>query len=299
LLPFGNYTKLYSQGHSANSRDSPAIQKILDSLGIKLLQKEILSKDSRGLLKNIMTKWLPLSKAALASIAIHLPSPSEAQAAKIDNVLQLKSSSPEGDLILQSMRECNGSSNAPLTIFVSKMFGIHPKDLPNTNFIEDQDSQILIGFARIYSGIVRKNQQLYVLGPKYSPKEPSLHSCQVTIGRLFIMMGKDLQEVDHVSAGNVFAIEGLQGSVLKNATLADSLMCPSLGSLNTDAPPIVHVALEPVDPRMLFSYRRPQCSGQGTRFAKPCRPCPDGPPARKRRKYHLLRRRVTFGSICH
>jgi len=34
---------------------------------------------------------------------------------------------------------------------------------------DDKDGQVFVGFARVYSGTVRKGQKLYVLGPKHDP----------------------------------------------------------------------------------------------------------------------------------
>ena len=34
---------------------------------------------------------------------------------------------------------------------------------------EEEENQVFIAFARVFSGTLRKGQQLYVLGPKYNP----------------------------------------------------------------------------------------------------------------------------------
>lgn len=36
---------------------------------------------------------------------------------------------------------------------------------------EEQQRETFIAFARIYSGVVRKGQKVFVLGPKYDPAQ--------------------------------------------------------------------------------------------------------------------------------
>ena len=42
-------------------------------------------------------------------------------------------------------------------------------DKPTDEVAENNEDNIFIAFARIYSGTVRKGQKLYVLGPKHDP----------------------------------------------------------------------------------------------------------------------------------
>ncbi|KAI9328779.1 hypothetical protein BDR26DRAFT_873524 [Obelidium mucronatum] len=93
---------------------------------------------------------------------------------------------------------------------------------------EPAEEETLIGFARCYSG-----NYLY-------------HS-EVTITKLYMLMGRELQELEEVPAGNVFGIGGLDGHVLKTGTLSSSPNVRSFGGVNNDAP-ILRVALEPYNP---------------------------------------------------
>ncbi|KAJ3116862.1 Cytoplasmic GTPase/eEF2-like protein (ribosomal biogenesis) [Physocladia obscura] len=116
--------------------------------------------------------------------------------------------------------------------------------------VEEKDklvSETLIGFARCYSGTVKIGQKLHVLGPKYHPSKPQLFRTEFTVAKLYMMMGRELQELDEVPAGNVFGIGGLEGHVLKSGTLSSSTHVRSFGSVNGDAP-ILRVALEPSNP---------------------------------------------------
>ncbi|KAI9155923.1 Cytoplasmic GTPase/eEF2-like protein (ribosomal biogenesis) [Blastocladiella emersonii ATCC 22665] len=112
--------------------------------------------------------------------------------------------------------------------------------------------EVMIGMARLYSGRLRRGDTLYVLGPKYDPSlgldQP--HVTRIAVDALYILMGRDVEELGEVGAGNLFGIGGadLERAVLKSATLSSTLACPSLAALESHAAPIVRVAVEPRNP---------------------------------------------------
>ncbi|KZT11987.1 translation elongation factor 2 [Laetiporus sulphureus 93-53] len=131
------------------------------------------------------------------------------------------------------------------------------------------DDETLLGFARIYSGTIRTGVTTCCVLPKYNsalgPTHPwnAPHVVTAQVEALYIMMGRELVPVDCVQAGNVFAIQGLEGKVWRSATLCapnergvgvdadlsllkDCLL--NLGGVNRYAAPIVRVALEPEIP---------------------------------------------------
>lgn len=89
----------------------------------------------------------------------------------------------------------------------------------------DENEESLLGFSRLYSGMMKAGQTLYAVLPKYNTKLPPSHSrnkrfiTPVKIDNLYMMMGKELVMVDQVPAGNVFAVGGLEGKILRNGTL--------------------------------------------------------------------------------
>lgn len=117
-----------------------------------------------------------------------------------------------------------------------------------------------LAFSRVFSGTLRKGQVLHVLHPRYDPSlvsEPLLlatpstqplppHVSTATIQSLYLLMGRDVLEVESVAPGNIVGIGGLQDIVVKSAALSSTLACTSFRSLNSVAFPIVHVALEAV-----------------------------------------------------
>ncbi|KAJ3347471.1 Cytoplasmic GTPase/eEF2-like protein (ribosomal biogenesis) [Entophlyctis luteolus] len=120
-------------------------------------------------------------------------------------------------------------------------------DSGSENAQSTNEPEILIGFARCYSGTIRIGQKLHVLGPKYHPSKPRLHHSEFTVSKLYMMMGRELFEIEEVPAGNVFGIGGLDGHVLKSATLSSSLNVRNFGKVHGEAP-ILRVALEPMNP---------------------------------------------------
>jgi len=118
---------------------------------------------------------------------------------------------------------------------------------------EKDDPEHLIGFARLYSGTLTVGDEVYVLPPKYTPANPhaSPQPKKVTITGLYLLMGRSLETLNSVPAGNVVGIAGLEGAILKSGTICSRLEgSPNLSStsaISTNAP-IVRVALEPTFP---------------------------------------------------
>jgi ribosome assembly protein 1 len=90
---------------------------------------------------------------------------------------------------------------------------------------EAVDTEIILGFARLYSGTITTGVSVYGVLPKYNaslgPTHPrnAKHIVSVVVEGLYVMMGRELVVVDNVRAGNIFAIKGLEGKVWRSATL--------------------------------------------------------------------------------
>lgn len=117
--------------------------------------------------------------------------------------------------------------------------------------VEEDDSEHLIGFARIYSGTLSVGDSIYVLPPKFTPAnaynapEPQ----KVVVQALYLLMGRGLEPLTSVPAGVVFGIGGLDGHVLKSGTICSQLEGGvNLAGVSMGSQPIVRVALEPVSP---------------------------------------------------
>ena len=121
---------------------------------------------------------------------------------------------------------------------------------------EDEDA--LLGFARIYSGNIQVGSRVRCVLPKYNnhlpPTHPrnTSHTTTVVVEGLYTMMGKDLVRVDSVPAGNVFAIRGLEGKVMRSATICapnhQGLISGEAGEGNTEYVLNLGGVLRPVTP---------------------------------------------------
>ncbi|TFK40717.1 P-loop containing nucleoside triphosphate hydrolase protein [Crucibulum laeve] len=300
------------------------VTKIVTALNLKIPPRDLKSKDTRSLLSAIFTQWLSLSTCIIQAAIDIVPAPCVAQAIRIPKMLypDLRETTiaPKNKLE-EDLFASKSESGACVTAYVSKMFAVSAKDLPEnkkkpitsedmrakarearaarlaeqesaeagapamSSGIEytpgastpaeekpeaaDGDVEVILGFARLYSGTIRTGMTIYAVLPKYDiAREPtSLHNSKLliktTVEGLYVMMGRELVAVDCVRAGNIFAIKGLEGHVWRSATLCapgevgigenpDPVKLKycliNLGAVNRAAPPIVRVALEPVLP---------------------------------------------------
>ncbi|KAI8141466.1 P-loop containing nucleoside triphosphate hydrolase protein [Fennellomyces sp. T-0311] len=284
-------------------------EKIVASLNIKVLPRDLRSRDTQTLLAAIFSQWLPLSTCVLLAIIGQLPPPVDAQRIRIPKMLypdiQQNDNEPlkPTNKVEKALYACDASDDAPLVAYVSKMFAVPADLLPENRRKQmtaeemrergkrqralraaleasNQDNGIpldpdmlaelqaeearekeeeeekkkrvagerIIGFARLYSGTIRVGQKLYVLGPKYDPRHPDQHCSEITVESLYLIMGRELESLPQVAAGNVFGIGGLEGHILKNGTLVSSKDdVVNMAGVRMEAAPIVRVALEPAD----------------------------------------------------
>ncbi|XP_046350555.2 elongation factor-like GTPase 1 [Haliotis rufescens] len=133
----------------------------------------------------------------------------------------------------------------------------------------DLDGHVFVAFARVFSGTVKKGCTLYVLGPKHDPEKvldkpdlegeitpgmtvrdlsSSQHITRFTVQDLYLFMGRELEEMEEIPAGNILGIGGLDDHILKSGTISSTVACPSFTEMFFDADPIVRVAIEPAHP---------------------------------------------------
>ncbi|TFK96526.1 translation elongation factor 2 [Pterulicium gracile] len=264
------------------------ISKIVSAINLKILPRDLKTKDSRHLLLTILSQWLPITSAIVQSVIDIVPSPAVVQATRIPrmlypDIIDETSVKPKNKLE-RDMFSANTGPSSSICAYVSKMFAVSERDLPRSKQAQVQaqaatengqegtdaagqsrNGQIILGFARLYSGTLKCGIRLQCVLPKYnSAVEPThpvnrAHIVEISVDGLYTMMGKDLVEVDTVEAGSIFAISGLEGKVGRSATLcalsgegvqADAAERSSddiinLGGVRQIAAPIVRVALEP------------------------------------------------------
>lgn len=128
-----------------------------------------------------MNSWLPIDKALLKTIVTQLPNPREAQRMRLEklspllyNIEENPSKDPEEQAALIKIRDsvlnCDNSEDAPLVMYISKMVSV-PIEYVNEAGLTapplgpDQKMRF-IGFARIFSGRVRRGTDVHIIYPK-------------------------------------------------------------------------------------------------------------------------------------
>lgn len=207
----------------------------------------------------VLRSWLPLSRAVLDMVVGNLPSSAEAQEYRTMRLVPDISitANPLREKLLSSLKGCN--ADGPLMVFIAKM--VDTECLPGTALQsrdvvvakeEGDEGTAFVGIARVFSGTLRVGQQACVLEPRHQPGD-SVEP--VEIPQLFMLMGRGVQPVDEVPAGNICGIGGLGKHVLKSATLAESADCPGFQQMLFQSGAIIRQSIEPVRPQDLDRLR--------------------------------------------
>lgn len=300
-------------------KDREKVVTMVEKLNIKLTTRDLRHTDPKTQLQAICTQWLPLAKACLNVVCDKVPDPHSLTEEKIERLMSGNSDFLSLPKETQDLKKfflaCDSSIDAPIIVFISKIFSVDKKSLPenkpkpltpeemaqrrevakqrlaertergekteNEEISKWEEKKMeeemeecentLIAFARVYSGRLKEGSEVYVLGPKHDPRvalerqkageiveeillkdlKPGRHVTRVTIKKLYLLMGRELESLEEAPAGNLIGIGGLEDHVLKTATLSTSLACPSFSELTSLAVPILRVALEPKHPNDL------------------------------------------------
>ncbi|EXB63373.1 Elongation factor Tu GTP-binding domain-containing protein 1 [Morus notabilis] len=248
------------------------LEKVIKLFNLNVPPRELQNKDPKVVLQAVMSRWLPLSNAILSMVVKCMPDPITAQAFRISRLLPKRevlnngvdsNALAEAELVRKSVEACDSRPEAPCVVFVSKMFAVPVKMLPQrgpngevlNNFADEGEDgasgECFLAFARIFSGVLKAGQRIFVLSALYDPlKGESMqkHIQAVELQSLYLMMGQGLKFVPAAHAGNVVAIKGLSHHILKSATLSSTKNCWPFSSMVFQVAPTLRVAIEPSDP---------------------------------------------------
>ncbi|XP_039291871.1 elongation factor-like GTPase 1 isoform X2 [Nilaparvata lugens] len=302
-------------------KDKEKLLKMCESMDVKMTSRDLRHTDSKVQLHAFCSQWLPLASAVLDMVCEQLPSPLQLTDERVERLMCPSSKSldmfpRETQMLKEAFLKCSSSPEAPVIVFISKMFPIERKSLPqnrpkaltqeeitlrreqarlkHAEMLEtgkctatesvspavekdqNESEDAFIAFARVYSGCLTRGSQVYVLGPKHDPSQalrkarqgfeidPNLtlkdlrggnHITRATISDLYLLMGRELEQLTEVPAGNVLGIGGLEDHLLKSAALSDRISCPAFSGLQLLATPILRVAIEPQRPNDLATLR--------------------------------------------
>lgn len=114
--------------------------------------------------------------------------------------------------------------------------------------VPDAKDEVLLGFARLFSGTLRVGAAVHAVLPKYRSSLSATHPhnqkylLTVQIEGLYVMMGRELVPVQSVRAGRTFAVKGLQGKVWRSATLCAPNALGLVGAVEEDTDFFVNLA---------------------------------------------------------
>ncbi|TKC46262.1 hypothetical protein EI555_020657 [Monodon monoceros] len=116
-------------------KDKEKIDKIVTSLGLKIGAREARHSDPKVQINAICSQWLPISQAVLAMVCQKLPSPLDITAERVEKLMCAGSQTfdslpPETQALKAAFMKCGSEDTAPVIIFVSKMFAVDAKALP-------------------------------------------------------------------------------------------------------------------------------------------------------------------------
>ena len=297
-------------------------------MDVELPPREVNKREPRATLQAIMRKWLPLADAVLRMIVRCVPAPTEAQRKRFSTLVaplpslqgaELTAVRARVDRALDSIESCSTQAESDVVVFVSKMTPVRaaelsPQDLEMVNRKRaaasaaaaaaaeaegsapppplpslDINDEVFIALARVFSGVLRRDSRLFVLGHHHNPFSLSLASgaaegdavddnvvpsSSAALGPgqggassslqrvpadsfgMYLFFGPSVRAVDHVPAGNLVGILGLDALILKTATLSSTWCCPPLRAITFQAQPMVRVAVEPVDHKDLAALGR-------------------------------------------
>nr|QWE91346.1 translation elongation factor 2 [Placidida sp.]UGN13548.1 elongation factor 2 [Placidia abyssalis] len=198
--------------------------KMLKQLDIKLKgdDKDLIGKP---LLKRVMQLWLPAAEALLEMIVLHLPSPVKAQSYRVNLLYE----GPQDDPCAEGIRKCD--PEAPLMMYVSKM-------------VPTSDAGRFYAFGRVFSGKIATGQKVRIMGPNFVPgKKTDLYL--KSIQRTVIMMGRSVDHVLDIPAGNTCALVGVDQYLLKTGTISDYEGAHNMAVMKFSVSPVVRVAVRP------------------------------------------------------
>lgn len=116
------------------------------------------------------------------------------------------------------------------------------------------DASTFDAFGRILSGVVRIGQKVKVLGEGYSPMDEEDMTEQV-VSHLWIFEARYRVEISTASAGSWVLIGGVDASIMKTATIVESLPSDEdlyiCRPLNFPTKSVMKIAIEPVNPSEL------------------------------------------------
>ena len=115
-------------------KDKDKIASMAERLDIKLTTRDLRYTDPKAQLKVVFSQWLPLSHACLDAICEIVPAPCHLTSEKIERLLSgnfdFSTLPEETQQLKERFLACDSSPGSPTIVFISKMFPVERKMLP-------------------------------------------------------------------------------------------------------------------------------------------------------------------------
>merc|ERR1719430_1094897 len=133
------------------------------------------------------------------------------------------------------MKNCD--TDAPLMMYISKM-------------VPTSDKGRFYAFGRVFSGKVGSGQKVRIMGPNYVPgAKTDLY--EKSIQRTILMMGRFVEAIEDVPAGNICGLVGVDQFLVKTGTITTYKEAHNMKVMKFSVSPVVRVAVEPKNPSEL------------------------------------------------
>jgi len=202
-------------------------EKLIENLKIKL-SVEDKEKEGKQLLKAFMRTWLPAGETLFYMITVHLPSPVTSQKYRAELLYE----GPHDDESCMAIKSCDASG--PLMMYVSKM-------------VPTSDKGRFYAFGRVFAGTVATGQKVRIMGPNYVVGGKS-DLYEKSIQRTILMMGRNVESIEDVPAGNICGLVGVDQFLVKTGTIATLKDSHNMKVMKFSVSPVVRVAVEPKNP---------------------------------------------------
>ena len=223
------------------------IQRILTHTG---------SSSEEHVLRSLLRRYRPLSDIVLDAVYEHVPAPTVA--AKTVRPRALAFRADEKALanqdflnIQKAVKACDTSADSPVVAHICKFMACGRAHIRDPD-LDESESSLIMGLARVLSGTLKTGDEYYVMGPKHNfGKTPVKRSI-----RLYLLMGSEFVRVETVPAGHLCAVQNLEGVQLKTATLCSSPNGMPLRGFDRGIRPLVKVNVESVNPADTHALER-------------------------------------------
>ncbi|XP_044758904.1 elongation factor-like GTPase 1 [Coccinella septempunctata] len=265
--------------------DKEKVNVILEKLGIKQMTKDMKHRDSKIQIKSILETWKSLAETILQQCYSVVPAPCAIPSEKIEYLLNKNILCEDPylneckDELISHLKNCSSDDAAPVVLYVSKMFCVNKSNLSqnqsgsrtleesrrirnealkNGEEVKEEKDIVTVAFARVFSGNLKVGQEVYVLHHGYMPDKTKIEENigsfiegnkyikKATVKELYVLIGRNLTLVDNIPAGNICAIGGLESSIIRTATVSNTVKCIPFIEQQT-LEPVVRNYIEPLD----------------------------------------------------